>query len=166
MKYIKRFSESEEQTYNQVFDSIKDCFQEFEDNEWEWSKGSSNPGTNLVQGSYHPLPHFKYIMRKREHNNYDPYPAFDYKKFEFTGSINSNGEIFWKTQRTTYKTNFSSQEFIDFVVAIKRIQDDTGLDLQFSYQNQVIYDKNLGGLGKRITIQGRIFGKYGWAESK
>jgi len=159
MKYLKRFSKSEEQIYNQVFDSIKDCFQEFEDNEWEWSKGSSNHGTNLVQGSYHPFPHFKYIMKKSEHISYDPY---DYKKFEFTGSIDSNGEILWKTQRTTYNTNLSSPEFIDFVVAIKRIQDETGIDLNFSYQNKLIHHENLGGLGKRITIQGRISGNYEW----
>jgi len=142
MKYLKKFNESmEEQIYNQVFDSIKDCFLEFKDNNWYWSK-ASDEHTGF---SYYPLPHFKYIMKKEEHIYYDPY---DYKKFEFTGSIDSNGEISWKTKKTTNDTNLSSEEFIDFVIAIKRIQDEIGLDLLFSYNN-------LGG-EKRIIIQGKI----------
>jgi len=37
MKYLKSFNESiENQIYQQVLDSIKDCFQEFEDNGWHW----------------------------------------------------------------------------------------------------------------------------------
>jgi len=140
MKYLKKFNESmDEQIYNQVFDSIRDCFLEFKDDNWYWSK-SSDGGI-----SYHPLPHFKYIMKKRQDIYYDPY---DYKKFEFTGSIDSNNEISWKTKKTTYDTNLSSEEFIDFVIAIKRIQDEIGLDLKFSYNN--LYGE------KRIIIQGRI----------
>mgnify|MGYP001405295066 FL=1 len=84
-------------------------------------------------------------MKKRQDIYYDPY---DYKKFEFTGSIDSNNEISWKTKKTTYDTNLSSEEFIDFVIAIKRIQDEIGLDLKFSYNN--LYGE------KRIIIQGRI----------
>ena len=41
MKYLKSFNESmENQIYQQVLDSIKDCFQEFEDNGWKWSTSS------------------------------------------------------------------------------------------------------------------------------
>jgi len=147
MKKIKSFklfeNESmDEQIYNQVFDSIKDCFKEFEDNDWQWSQGERQ---NHNHFSYHPVPYFKYIMKKKEDISYDPY---DYRKFEFTGSIDSNGEILWETKKPTYYTNLSSEEFIDFVVAIKRIHDEIGFNLKFSYNN-------LGG-DKIIIIQGKI----------
>ena len=137
MKYLKSFNESmENQIYQQVLDSIKDCFQEFEDNGWYWSQGS--PVDSHL--SYHPIPHFKYIMKERE----DEYiHSSSTKKFEFTGSIDSNGEIFWHD-----KEGSETEEFQDLIVAIKRLQDETGLDFKFSYNN-------LGG-DKRIIIQGRI----------
>lgn len=142
MKYLKKFNESmEEQIYSQVLDSIKDCFQEFEDKGWYWSQGS--PVDSHL--SYHPMPHFKYIMKERE----DEYTSFDeknYKPFEFTGSIDSNGEVSWEEKRGVdiYKT----EDFLDFMTAIKRLQEEIGLDFKFSYNN-------LGG-DKRIIIQGRI----------
>lgn len=85
MKYLKKFNESmEEQIYNQVLDTIKDCFQEFEDNGWYWSKGLSS---TFIDGhiSHHPMPHFKYIMKEKEKSDYISYDPYDYKKFEFTG---------------------------------------------------------------------------------
>lgn len=125
----------EVQIYQQVLDSIKDCFQEFEDNGWYWSQGS------MVDDhlSYHPIPHFKYIMKERE----DEYIHSSTKRFEFTGSMDSNGEISWED-----KNGKENEEFQDFMIAMKRLQGETGLDFKFSYNN-------LGG-EKRIIIQGRI----------
>jgi hypothetical protein len=143
MKYLRKFNESiEEQIYQQVLDSIKDCFQEFEDNGWYWFQGS--PVDSHL--SYHPMPHFKYIMKKRGSDESDV--DDDYRKFEFTGKINSNGDISWKEKKTTWAVNFSSDDYQDFIVAIKRLQEETGLDFEFSYNNEVGY--------KRIIIQGRI----------
>jgi hypothetical protein len=145
MKYLRKFNESmEEQIYNQVFDSIRECFLEFEDNGWSWSKAGTNLASdedwNLVNPnrnvfSYHPVPHFKYIMKERE----DGY----LRGFEFTGSMRSDGEILWED-----KKGKESDEFQDFIIAMKRLHDETGLDFKFSYNN-------LGG-EKRIIIQGRI----------
>jgi len=141
MKYLKRFNESmEEQIYNQVLDSIKDCFQEFEDNGWKWS-GVNYDDSHL---SYHPIPHFKYIMKNQR-------DFIDDKAFEFTGSINSNGEILWITKKGK-KSIEKSEEFQDFIVAIKRLQEETGLDFKFGYNN---LDYEVRG-GKKIIIQGRI----------
>lgn len=138
MKYLKRFNESmEEQIYNQVLDSIKDCFQEFEDDGWYWESSSHD------RLSYHPIPNFKYIMKKRE----DEYITFNEleknDRFEFTGSMDSNGDIKWDD-----KKGKETEEYQDFIVAIKRLQEEIGLDFKFSYNN-------LGG-EKRIIIQGRI----------
>jgi len=143
MKYLKRFNESiEEKIYQQVFDTIKDCFQEFEDNGWYWSQ---DPDNNL---SYHPMPHFKYIMKKREKDHIFSYDPYNYKKFEFTGEINSSGDISWEKRTTTNSVNFSSEDYQDFIIAIKRLHDETGLDFEFSYNN--LWETN------RIIIQGKI----------
>ena len=138
MKYLKRFNDSmEEQIYNQVLDSIKDCFQEFEDDGWYWESSSYD------RLSYHPIPHFKYIMKKRE----DEYITFNEweknDRFEFTGSMDSNGDI-----KLDDKKGKETEEYQDFIIAIKRLQEEIGLDFKFSYNN-------LGG-DKRIIIQGRI----------
>jgi len=141
MKYLKRFNESmEEQIYKQVLDSIKDCFQEFEDNGWKWS-GVYYDDSHL---SYHPIPHFKYIMKNQR-------DFIDDKAFEFTGSVDSNGEILWITKKGK-KSIEKSEEFQDFIVAIKRLQEETGLDFKFGYNN---LDYEVRG-GKKIIIQGRI----------
>jgi hypothetical protein len=147
MKYLKSFNESmENQIYQQVLDTIKDCFQEFEDNGWHWSIGSPDDaprGANRTDLSYHPIPHFKYIMKEKE-DEYMPYHKWDKDGiFEFTGTIDSNGEISY-----TDKEGTETEEFQDLIVAIKRIQEEIGLEFKFSYNN-------LGG-DKRIIIQGKI----------
>ena len=113
------------QIYNQVLESIKDCFQEFEDNDWYWSESIERD--NL---SYHPIPHFKYIMKKKE----DEYITFNKweknDRFEFTGSIDSNGDIFWED-----KNGKETEEFQDFITSMKRLQEETVLDFKFSYNN-------------------------------
>jgi hypothetical protein len=86
-------------------------------------------------------------MKEREMGDYISYDPNDYKRFEFTGSINSNGEILWETKKGI-KSFEKSEDFQDFIVAIKRIQEEIGLGFGFSYNN-------LGG-DKRIIIQGRI----------
>jgi hypothetical protein len=161
MKYLKRFNESmEEQIYNQVLDSIKDCFQEFEDNGWSWHSVVSSQ----------PIPYFKYIMKDGNKEEIKYY-------IDCVGSIDSNGVIKWESKdiyhaETLIQQQLAShkplykilskikrkkfeitegpilEEFEDFTVAIKRLHDDTGLDLYFSYDN-------IDGQ-KRIIIQGKI----------
>lgn len=159
MKYLKRFNESmEEQIYNQVLDSIKDCFQEFEDNGWSWHSAVSSQ----------PIPYFKYIMKDGNKEEIKYY-------IDCVGSIDSNGVIKWESKDIYHAETLIQQqyprclgykdvkikrkkfeitegpileEFEDFTVAIKRLHDDTGLDLYFSYDN-------IDGQ-KRIIIQGRI----------
>lgn len=165
MKYLRKFNESmEEQTYNQVLNSIRECFFEFEDNGWSWQASSDG---NL---SSHPIPYFRYIMKDENKEELKYY-------IDCVGSIDSNGEIEWKSKdmyhaETLIQQQLAShkplykilskikrkkfeiaegpilEEFEDFTVAIKRLHEETGLDFKFSYDN-------IDGQ-KRIIIQGRI----------
>ena len=165
MKYLKRFNESmEEQIYQQVLDSIRECFFEFEDNGWYWYLSDNNL-------SHHPIPHFKYIMKDVNKEE------MKYYYIDCVGSIDSNGVIKWESKdiyhaETLIQQQLAShkplyrilskikrkkfevtegpilEEFEDFTVAIKRLHEETGLDFKFSYDN-------LDGQ-KRIIIQGRI----------
>ena len=165
MKYLKRFNESmEEQIYQQVLDSIRECFLEFEDNGWFWQSSSDD---NL---SSHPIPHFKYIMKDGNKEELKYY-------INCVGSIDSNGVIEWKSKDMYHAETLIQQqlakhkplygilskikrkkfeikegpileEFEDFTVAIKRLHEETGLDFKFLYDN-------IDGQ-KRIIIQGKI----------
>ena len=143
MKYLKRFNESmEEQIYQQVLDSIKDCFQEFEDNGWYWISDVSYPGISVWQN-----PNFNCRMIHKEESdprnwtlNKDPYE----KNIDITGEIKSDGSINWEMN----EDETDSEDGKDFLVAVKRLHDETGLDFNFSYNNR--------GGERRIIIQGRI----------
>ena len=143
MKYLKSFNESiENQIYQQVLDSIKDCFQEFEDNGWYWVSDVSYPGISVWQN-----PNFNCRMINREESdprnwtlNKDPYE----KNIDITGEIKSDGSINWEMN----EDETDSEDGKDFLVAVKRIQQETGLDFRFSYNNR--------GGERRIIIQGRI----------
>ena len=149
MKHLKRFNESvEEQIYKQVLDSIRECFLEFEDNGWHWIINSSSvygeeqPGISVWHS-----PQFNCRMMNKEESDprnwgkkKDPYE----KKIDITGDIKSDGSIDWKSNIDEN----DSEDGKDFLVAVKRIQQETGLDFNFSYNNR--------GDEKRITIQGRI----------
>jgi len=143
MKYLKSFNESiENQIYQQVLDSIKDCFQEFEDNGWYWVSDVSYPGISVWQN-----PNFNCRMIHREESdprnwtlNKDPYE----KNIDITGEIKSDGSINWEMN----EDETDSEDGKDFLVAVKRIQQETGLDFRFSYNNR--------GGERRIIIQGRI----------
>ena len=152
MKYLKRFSETldesssnesiEEQIYNQVLDSIKDCFQEFEDNGWYWISDVSYPGISVWQN-----PNFNCRMMHKEESdprnwtlNENPYE----KNIDITGDIKSDGSIDWEMN----EDETDSEDGKDFLVAVKRLHDDTGLGFSFSYNNR--------GGERRIIIQGRI----------
>ena len=143
MKHLKRFNESmEEQIYNQVLDSIKDCFQEFEDNGWHWISDVSYPGISVWQN-----PNFNCrMMNKKESDprnwtlNENPYE----KNIDITGDIKSDGSINWEMN----EDETDSEDGKDFLVAVKRLHDETGLDFRFSYNNR--------GGERRIIIQGRI----------
>ncbi len=143
MKYLKSFNESiENQIYQQVLDTIKDCFQEFEDNGWHWISDVSYPGISVWQN-----PNFNCRMINREESdprnwtlNENPYE----KNIDITGDIKSDGSIDWKSNID----ETDSEDGKDFLVAVKRLHDDTGLDFSFSYNNR--------GGERRIIIQGRI----------
>ena len=143
MKYLKSFNESiENQIYQQVLDTIKDCFQEFEDNGWCWISDVSYPGISVWQN-----PNFNCRMIHREESdprnwtlNKDPYE----KNIDITGEIKSDGSINWEMN----EDETDSEDGKDFLVAVKRLHDETGLDFNFSYNNR--------GGERRIIIQGRI----------
>ncbi len=143
MKYLKSFNESiENQIYQQVLDTIKDCFQEFEDNGWHWISDVSYPGISVWQN-----PNFNCRMINREESdprnwtlNKDPYE----KNIDITGEIKSDGSINWEMN----EDETDSEDGKDFLVAVKRLHDETGLDFSFSYNNR--------GGERRIIIQGRI----------
>ena len=79
----------------------------------------------------------------------------DRKDFiDWTGKITSSGEIVWESKDLT-DSKFNNitegdlmEEAEDFLTAVKRIQQETGLDFNFSYNNR--------GGERRIIIQGRI----------
>ena len=161
MRYLKRFSETldesssnesiEEQIYNQVLNSIKDCFQEFEDNGWHWISDVSYPGISIWQN-----PNFNCrMMHKEESDPRNWGKNKDRKDFiDWTGEVKSNGEIKWETKDLTddkFRDLIDGpvlEESEDFLVAVKRLHDDTGLGFSFSYNNS--------GGERRIIIQGRI----------
>jgi len=144
MRYLKSFNESiENQIYQQVLDSIKDCFQEFEDNGWHWISDVSYPGISVWQN-----PNFNCRMIHKEESdprnwtlNKDPYE----KNIDITGEIKSDGSINWEMN----EDETDSEDGKDFLVAVKRLHDETGLDFRFSYNNR--------GGERRIIIQGRIW---------
>ena len=175
MKHLKRFNENQEEThpyaihirqvYQQVLDTIKDCFIEFEDNGWVWTGTLLDPKSISVWG----FPNFNCRMMKKE----DVYiPSGAATEFvDMTGEISSNGEITWRSQEMEFgdnpsidvmtkkeaeleraeqeeKRNKIKAEFNDFLVAVKRIQSEIGVDFKFSYNN-------LGGEW-RIIIQGAV----------
>ena len=166
MKYLKKFNESiEEQIYKQVLDRIRGCFFEFEDNGWHWIKDVSYPGISVWQN-----PNFNCRMMPKE----EVYQPSDRKDLlDWTGEINSDGEITWNTKElkghnltkkvdsdnnTTWSMSEKKEEFKegskereeaeDFLVAVKRLQSEIGIGFEFSYNNR--------GGEKRIILQGSI----------
>jgi hypothetical protein len=143
MKHLRKFNESvEEQIYKQVLDSIKDCFQEFEDNGWYWVSDVSYPALSWRKHS-----NFNCRMMNKEESdprnwtlNKDPYE----KSIDITGQIKSDGSIDWESNID----QTDGEDGKDFLVAVKRLHDETGLDFRFSYNNR--------GGERRIIIQGRI----------
>lgn len=144
MKYLKGFNESmEEQIYKQVLDSIKDCFQEFEDNGWYWiadSYSGTYPGISIWSN-----PNFNCRMIHKEESDPRNWTLNkDERHIDITGDIKSDGSIDWESNID----QTDGEDGRDFLVAVKRLQDDTGLDFYFSYNNR--------GGERRIIIQGRI----------
>lgn len=153
MKYLKKFNESiEEQIYTQVLDRIKECFLEFEDNGWHWISDVSHPGISVDES-----PKFNCRMMTKE----DVYQPSDIRDLlDWTGEINSDGEITWNTkelegynpmteEREEFKEGSKEREEAeDFLVAVKRLQSEIGIGFKFSYNNR--------GGEKRIVIQGSI----------
>ena len=144
MKYLQRFNESmEEQIYQQVLDSIKDCFQEFEDNGWHWianSYSGTYPGISIWSN-----PNFNCRMIQKEESDPRNWTLNkDERNIDITGEMKSDGSIDWEMN----EDETDSEDGKDFLVAVKRLHDETGLDFNFSYNNR--------GGERRIIIQGRI----------
>ena len=149
MKHLRKFNESvEEQIYKQVLDSIRECFLEFEDNGWHWIidpssvYGEEQPGISVWQN-----PNFNCRMMNKEESdprnwtlNKNPYE----KNIDITGEIKSDGSISWESNID----ETDGEDGKDFLVSVKRLHDETGLDFRFSYNNR--------GGERRIIIQGRI----------
>ena len=118
-------------------------FQEFEDNGWHWiSDVSYGSGISVWQN-----PNFNCRMIHKEESdprnwtlNKNPYE----KNIDITGEIKSDGSINWEMN----EDETDSEDGKDFLVAVKRLHDETGLDFRFSYNNR--------GGERRIIIQGRI----------
>lgn len=148
MKHLRRFNESvEEQIYNQVLDTIRECFIEFEDNGWYWMTDITQPGISV----WH-MPNINCRMLKKE-GEYTP-SELRKEYIDWTGEIKSNGEILWDSKDLT-NSDFGDitegslvEEAEDFLTGIKRLQSETGLDFKFSYNNK--------GGEMRIIIKGRI----------
>ena len=139
MKYLKKFNESvEEQIYTQVLDRIKECFLDFEDNGWYWIKDVSYPGISVWQN-----PNFNCRMMHKEESDPRNWKK-DERHIDITGDIKSDGSIDWESNID----QTDGEDGRDFLVAVKRLHDDIGLDFYFSYNNR--------GGERRIIIQGRI----------
>jgi len=158
MKHLKRFNESiEEQIYKQVLHSIRECFLEFEDNGWNWIiSPTSVYGREQSDISVWHSPQFNCRMINKEESDPRNWGKKNDSGFfiDWTGTITSDGEIVWESKDLT-DSKFNNiteghlmEEAQDFLVAIKRIGDKTGLDFNFSYNNR--------GGESRIIIQGRI----------
>jgi len=157
MKHLKRFNESiEEKIYQQVLDTIRECFLEFEDNGWYWIinpsfYGGEQPGISVWQN-----PNFNCRMMNKEESdprNWNKNRDMTYF-IDWTGKIKSDGEIVWESKDLTDDkfNNITEGDLIeeaeDFLIAVKRTQQGTGLDFDFSYNNR--------NGERRIIIQGRI----------
>jgi len=158
MKHLKRFNESiEEQIYKQVLHSIRECFLEFEDNGWNWIiSPTSVYGREQSDISVWQNPNFNCRMINKEESDPRNWGKKNDSGFfiDWTGKITSDGEIVWESKDLT-DSKFNNiteghlmEEAQNFLVAIKRIGDKTGLDFNFSYNNR--------GGESRIIIQGRI----------
>jgi hypothetical protein len=151
MKHLRKYeSFSEEALYNkwkEFIDSLIDIFEEFEDNGWYWSSGSKKGRNKSISLDF--WPEFNCIML----NDKDDYiPAQKSYEVDYTGHFKS-GEIIWNTEYFNYIEKSDdiekiSEELEDFLVAINRLNDATGVDFSFSYNSK--------GGELKIVIQGFV----------
>lgn len=144
MRYLRKFNENTDimkQIYDQFLDSVEDCFIEFRDMGW-----FTSPDSVLYP------PHFNIIMHEPEE---EYVPAHLRKEhIDWTGEITSSGDIIWDTKELTHVhlgeitagPIFDAAQ--DFLIAVKRLNSETGLDFKFSYNNRSGSEK--------IIINGRI----------
>jgi hypothetical protein len=144
MKYLKKFNENSDiidQIYNQFLESVEECFIEFKDIGWFTSQESV----------FYP-PHFRIIMFEPEEEYIPVHSRKEY--IDWTGEITSSGEIIWDTKELSHVhlgeiTNGPIFDLAsDFLIAVKRLNTETGLDFKFSYNNR--------GGSEKIIISGRI----------
>lgn len=155
MKHLKKFNESntiinEDELYYKWKDFIESlifCFLEFEDNGWYWSSGSKTGRNKSISLDW--WPEFNCIMLKDEEFYITAEKNYN---IDYTGHF-KNGEIVWETKDFNYKEKNKeviniSEESKDFIVAIKRLNDITGVNFSFSYNNK--------GGELRIVIRGFV----------
>jgi hypothetical protein len=154
MMHLKKYeSFSEEDLYNKwkgFIDSLIEIFEEFEDEGWHWSTGSKTGKHKSISLDW---PEFNCIMLKDEEFYI---PAEKNYNIDYTGNF-KNGEIIWDTKDFNYKEKNKevirvSEESKDFIVAIKRLNELTGVDFSFSYNNK--------GGESRIVIRGFVKIKF------
>lgn len=154
MKHLRKYeSFSEEALYNkwkEFIDSLIDIFDEFEDNGWYWSSGSKKGRNKSISLDW--WPEFNCIML----NDADDYmPAQKSYEVDYTGQF-KNSDIIWNTKDFKLINSIEknddiekiSEESEDFLVAIKRLNDATGVDFSFSYNSK--------GGELKIVIQGFV----------
>lgn len=139
MKNLRKYeSFSEEALYNkwrEFIDLLIEIFEEFEDDGWYWSSGRKHGRNKSISLDW--WPEFNCIMLKGEDNYI---PAQKNYKIDYTGYF-ENGEIIWDTKDFNYVEKNDdiekiSEELEDFLVAIKRLNDYTGVNFSFSYNNR------------------------------
>jgi hypothetical protein len=142
MKHLKRFNESiiydEEELYKkwkEFIESLIETFLDFEDNDWYWSTGSKSGIYKSISLDW--WPEFKCVMLKGEYD-YVPVKDIDYL-VDYTGYFRK-GDIFWESEEFVEKVENKNKEAFeevqDFIVNIKRLNDTTGVDFKFSYNNK------------------------------
>lgn len=160
-KFKQRASKSNESMVDKLYhkwfefmNTIIDNFIEFEDSGWYWSRHRSS---KLISLSW--WPDFDCYMLKDEPNEDKTIPTSLRDVLNWTGYIDTDGNIDWKSKelsgwdsmtetRREYIKGPLRDEVEDFLVTVKRINSETGIGFNFSYNN--------GGGYKKIRIWGRL----------
>lgn len=128
--------------WKEFIDSLIEIFEEFEDSGWYWSTGKKahydGRGKSI---SLDWWPEFNCIMLNSDDDN-DVYIPANQRNVEVdvTGYF-LDGDIKFDTNIVKWgkyddKVKKVKEEKQDFIVAVKRLYDATGVDFSFSYNNK------------------------------
>jgi hypothetical protein len=137
--------------WRSFIDSLIENFEEFEDSGWHWSSGSMKNRNKLISLDW--WPEFNCIML---HSGDDYVPSKKDYDVDYTGHF-EDGKLVWETKEFNYKQRSKevikvSEELKDFTVSVKRLNDITGVNFSFSYNNK--------GGELRIVIRGVVKIKF------